>query len=319
MIVSRCGDAVALGNAAAARAVHADGMDLVEIGQRVVLVGEVADRGDRRDVAVHRIDALEGDQLGRFGIGSAASSSSRWARSLWRKTRFSQPELRMPAIIEAWLSSSEKMMQPGSILAERRQRRLVRDIARGEQQRAFLAVQVGQLGLEIDMIMGVAADVAGAARAGADIVQRLLHRRDHLGMLAHREIVVRAPDGDRLGPVMAGEAARVGKCALVAQDVDEHAIAALGMEPIDRLGEDALIVQLPSSLRVWPRLYRDIARLSSASRLMPSDSAARSVSIRVEAVAGEAPADRRRAGVAAGEQARCPGAVVRPVPGPAVR
>ena len=49
-------------------AVHADRMDLVEVGQRVVFVGEVADRGDRRDVAVHRIDALERDQLGRFGV-----------------------------------------------------------------------------------------------------------------------------------------------------------------------------------------------------------------------------------------------------------
>ena len=61
-------DAVALGNAAAVLAVHADGMDFVEIGQRVILVGEVADRGDRRDVAVHRIDALERDQLGRLGV-----------------------------------------------------------------------------------------------------------------------------------------------------------------------------------------------------------------------------------------------------------
>ena len=48
---------------------------------------------------------------------AAASSSSRWTRSLWRNTFFSQPELRMPAIIEAWLSASEKMMQPGSNLA----------------------------------------------------------------------------------------------------------------------------------------------------------------------------------------------------------
>jgi hypothetical protein len=57
------GDAVrrfiALGNAAAARAVHADGVNFVAIGERVVLVGQVADRVDRRDVAVHRIDAFE--------------------------------------------------------------------------------------------------------------------------------------------------------------------------------------------------------------------------------------------------------------------
>ena len=55
--------ALALGDTAAARAVHADGMDLVQIGQRTVPFGDVEDRGDRRDVAVHRIDALEGDDF----------------------------------------------------------------------------------------------------------------------------------------------------------------------------------------------------------------------------------------------------------------
>ena len=68
MMVSRSATRVALGDAAAVLAVHADRVDLVEIGQRVVLVGEVADRRDRRDVAVHRIDAFERDQLGRFGV-----------------------------------------------------------------------------------------------------------------------------------------------------------------------------------------------------------------------------------------------------------
>jgi hypothetical protein len=64
-------------------------------------------------------------------------------------------------------------------------------------------VQVGQFGFQIDMIVRVAADVARAAGARADIVQRFFHRGDHLGVLAHREIIVRAPDGDRLGAVMA--------------------------------------------------------------------------------------------------------------------
>src|SRR3954464_13488898 len=92
--------------------------------------------------------------------------------------------------------------------------------------------------------MGVAADVGGAARAGSDVVQRFLHRRDDVGVLGHGEIVVRAPDNDRLGPVMAGGAAGVGGAALIAQDVDEHAVAAFGVEPVDGLGEDALIIQM---------------------------------------------------------------------------
>src|SRR3546814_6316156 len=67
---------------------------------------------------------------------------------------------------------------------------------------------------------------------------------DLLGMLAHGEIVVGAPDGDRLRPVMAVEATGVGEGALVAQDVDEHPIATFAMAPVDRLREDMLVVHL---------------------------------------------------------------------------
>src|SRR5688500_6316418 len=91
--------------------------------------------------------------------------------------------------------------------------------------------------------MRVAADIAGAARSRADVVQRLFHGGDDLGMLPHCQVIVRAPDGDRLGAVMAGKAARVGIGALVAQDVDEHAIASLGMKAVDRLVENLIVVQ----------------------------------------------------------------------------
>ena len=65
--------AFALGDAAAARAVEADGMDLVEIGHRAVRFGDVAELGDRRDVAVHRVDGLEGHQLRRRDGSRSAS------------------------------------------------------------------------------------------------------------------------------------------------------------------------------------------------------------------------------------------------------
>jgi hypothetical protein len=61
--------AVALGHAATAVAVHADGVDLVEVGERVVAMGDVAHLADRRDVAVHRVDRFEGDDLGPGRIG----------------------------------------------------------------------------------------------------------------------------------------------------------------------------------------------------------------------------------------------------------
>ena len=81
-------------------------------------------------------------------------------------------------------------------LGERRQRRVVGDVGRGEEQRRFLAVQVGELGLELHVIVGRAGDVARAAGAGADRVDRLVHGGDHGRVLAHAEVVVGAPDGD---------------------------------------------------------------------------------------------------------------------------
>ena len=57
---------LALAQPPAARAVEADRMDLVDIGHRVVFFGELDDLGDRGDVAVHRIEALEHDELGPF-------------------------------------------------------------------------------------------------------------------------------------------------------------------------------------------------------------------------------------------------------------
>ncbi len=134
---------------------------------------------------------------------------------------------------------------------QRGQRGIVGDVSAGEQQRGFLAVQVRQLFLQLDVVMRVATDVAGAARTGADIVQRFFHRRDHLGVLAHGEIIVAAPHGDRLGAVVPGKAARVGIGALVAQDIDEHPIAAFGVQPVDRLVEDLVVVQrlCPAAVR----------------------------------------------------------------------
>ena len=59
--------AVARGDAGAARAVHADRMDLVEIGHGAVAIGKIADAVDRGDVAAHRIEAFEDDELRPLG------------------------------------------------------------------------------------------------------------------------------------------------------------------------------------------------------------------------------------------------------------
>ena len=229
-------------------------MDFVEIGEGVIFVGEIADRSDGRDVAVHRIDAFESDQLGRFGV---------FGRQQF--TQMIDVVMTEDALLAARIANSRNhrgVIQfvreddaAGQQLGKRGERRFVRDIARGEEQSAFLAMQVGQFAFQIDMIMGVAADIAGAAGAGADIVQRFLHGGDDLGMLTHGEIVVGTPDGDGLGPVMAVEAAGVGIGPAIAQDVDEHAIATFFMEPVDRLRKDVLVVHYASSRFIRARHF----------------------------------------------------------------
>ncbi|PAV72687.1 hypothetical protein WR25_22134 [Diploscapter pachys] len=158
-------DAFSLGNAAAARAVHADRMHFVEIGQRVIFVGEVADRGDRRDVGFHRIDALERDQL-------------RHRRVFGRQQLFEVREVVMAEdpLLAAGVANAgdhrgvvqfvRKDHAAGQDLGERRQRRLVRHIAAGEQQCAFLAVQSTRVSVP-SLFMGCSC-IARAAVLPAD-------------------------------------------------------------------------------------------------------------------------------------------------------
>ena len=125
-----------------------------------------------------------------------ASSSSRWARSLCRKI------VRTGARVADAGDHRGVVVGVGIELAARQQRAqglqggLVGDVARGEDQRRFLAVQRGELALERD-VQGVGAgDVARAAGARALGADRGLHRLEHHRMLAHGEVVVAAPHRD---------------------------------------------------------------------------------------------------------------------------
>jgi hypothetical protein len=73
---------------------------------RAELFGDVADLGDRADVAVHRVDAFEGHQL-RRGRVVGRQSSARCFGIIVAEDPLLGREWRMPSIIEAWLSASE--------------------------------------------------------------------------------------------------------------------------------------------------------------------------------------------------------------------
>ena len=233
--------AVALADAAAARAIHADGVDLVDISHGAVALGEIADAIDRRDIAVHRIEALEHDQLRPVRIGGRQKLLRDAPDRCGGRCVFSQCAWRTPSIIELWF---ERIRQDEAVrhqLGERGNSGLVGDVAGGENQRRFLAVQIGELALKLDQRVIVAGDVAGAAGAGAHPRRGLDHGADHLRMLAHAEIVVRAPDHDILRPLRRMPD-RMRKTAGDPLEIGKHPVAPLVMQPGERVGKIGTVI-----------------------------------------------------------------------------
>ena len=233
-------DAVALGDAAAARAIHADGVDFVDIGHGAVTFGKIADLRQRRDVAVHRIKALAGDQFRPVRPGGAQQFFEMRhvvvAEHLALATGLADA-FDHRIVVERVRQDQAIRNKPG----DGRNAGLVGDIARGEQQRRFLAVQVGKFLFELHQRVMGAGDVAGAAGAGSDPGRGLDHGADHLGMLPHSEIVVRAPDHDIARPFRAMPH-RIREAARNSLQIGENPVAPLVMQAAEGGTEELAVI-----------------------------------------------------------------------------
>ena len=101
-------------------------------------------------------------------------------------------------------------------------------------------MQVRELGLERDMVARGARDVARAARARADFFERLVHGGEHGGVLAHAEIVVRAPDRDffmRITALMVGH----GEIAAMTLEIGENPVAPLSAQNLQPIRENLFV------------------------------------------------------------------------------
>ena len=132
----------------------------------------------------------------------------------------------------------------GDLAGQGRQRRLVGDVTRGEDERRLAPVQVGELLFEQEMHVRVAGDVAGAAGAGAERLDRLNHRAEHRRVLAHPEVVVGAPHRD-LGADAVIEGAR--KPAATPLEIGKDPVSSLGAERIEALSEKAFVVHVAAA------------------------------------------------------------------------
>ena len=118
---------------------------------------------------------------------------------------------------------------------------LIGHIARGEDERRLLAMQVGEFALEIDQRVIGTGDIAGSARAGAHAGRRFDHRADHLGMLPHSEVIVRTPHDD-VARSLRGMPDRTREAAGQSLEIGKHPVAALVPETGQGICEMRLVV-----------------------------------------------------------------------------
>jgi len=134
--------------------------------------------------------------------------------------------------MEAWLSQ----------LRQRGKRGLVGHVAGVEQQRRLFLMKIRQLLFQLHVIPRGAGNVARAAGAGADIVQRLVHGLEHVRVLGHAEIVVGAPDDHLLHVALVVIIKRAGIIATLAPELGEIAVAPFLVQFLDGFAEDTLVI-----------------------------------------------------------------------------
>src|SRR5438876_10966234 len=111
-----------------------------------------------------------------------------------------------------------------------------------------------------------ARDVAGAAGAGAYSGRGLDHGADHLGVLAHSEVVVGAPDHDVARPFW-GMPHRMGEPARDPLEVGENPVAPLIMQAVEGGREEPAVIHrknLGAGSQGGSRLFRAFPGLLSS-------------------------------------------------------
>ena len=166
MTSMREANAFALAQTSAARTIEADRVHFVDIGQCVVSFGKRDDFADRREVAVHRVEALEHDELGaveRFGGEQLFEMGDVVVAPQFLFAARALHALDHRIVVQG-VGEDQAI---GQKARDRRNRREIGYPARGEGERRLFAMQVGELGLELDDRIVRAGDVAGSPCACA--------------------------------------------------------------------------------------------------------------------------------------------------------
>ena len=178
-----------LGHTAAAWPVKADGMDLIKIGHCAVFFGHLDNLLHRADVAVHGIDRFKGHDLGRIGR-QRGQLPIQVFRVIMPPDHLFGARVANAFDHRGVVELITQDHRIGQAAAKRRKRRPVGHIARGEQKRIFLAVQIGQLFFKRHVMARGPRDIARPACAGSAAINCILHGLTHHRVLPHAQIIV---------------------------------------------------------------------------------------------------------------------------------
>ena len=183
---------VTLRHATTLGAIHANRMHLVQIGQRAVFFGDVADAANVGDIGIHRIHTLKHHHFRRIGGGGGEQAFEIGEIVVLPDMHGRGRALHTGDHRGVVLLVGEDM--PVRVAAQNGgQRGFVGNIARGEQQCGRFAVQAGQFAFQRFMQIGGACDIARATSTGAHFLGCLHGGVDHHRMHAHRQIIVGRP------------------------------------------------------------------------------------------------------------------------------
>eukprot|EP00906_Rhabdomonas_costata_P037651 RCo053080 len=232
-------DLVPLCHPSTMRAVHPHGVDLVQVGQGVVLAGEVADIPDRGDRPRHGVHRLEGDHSGSVGVLQVGGLQE----LLQVLEVIVAPDELLDALALHPVDHRGVVLVVAVELAPRKQRPqgaqsgLVGDVAAVEHQRRLLVVVGRKLPLQQDVGVSGTADVPGAPGARAPASDGIGTGLHHLRVLSHPQVVVAAPHHNLLSAAVLLITGRVGEVVGVALHLCEHAVAALLVEVLQEAVE----------------------------------------------------------------------------------
>lgn len=197
-------DAVQLGGAAAAGADEADRVRVVDHHHGVVPLGQVADLGERGDVAVHREDAVGDDEL------AAGAALGRLLELLLQVGHVAVGVAEAAGLGEADAVDDRGVVEgvgdDGVLGAEDRLEDAAVGVeAGGVEDRVLLAEEGREAGLQLLVHLLRAADEADGRHAVAPAVERRVGGGDDLGVVGQAQVVVGAEVQDLAGATARGD------------------------------------------------------------------------------------------------------------------